>query len=110
MNKRILSGALALTLAATLGVAQPASAARTRVKIVDFAFQPKRKAIPQGTRVIWKNRGNQPHTVTSTKGKFDSGTLQPGESYTKRFRRTGVFRYFCEIHPEMRGKIIPTDV
>ncbi len=108
--RKILAGALALSLAAVMGGATPASAARTRVKIVDFAFNPARKAIPQGTRVTWINNGDAPHTVTSTTGKFDSGTLNPGETYTKRFRQTGVFKYFCEIHPEMRGKILPSDV
>ena len=110
MNRRMLSGALALSLAATLAGAQPASAARTRVRIVDNAFEPKRKAIPQGSRVTWTNRGDTAHTVTSNTGKFDSGTLDPGESFTKRFNRTGVFKYHCEIHPEMTGKILPTDV
>lgn len=111
MRRRVLAGALVLSLAAVMGgAATPASAARTKVKIVDFGFQPKRRAIPQGTRVTWVNRGDVAHTVTSTKGKFDSGTLNPGERFTRRFKQTGVFRYFCEIHPEMRGKIIPSDV
>lgn len=110
MGRKVLAGALALSLAAVMGGATPASAARTRVKIVDFAFEPKRKAIPQGTRVTWKNTGDEAHTVTSTTGKFDSGSLAPGETYTKRFMQTGVFKYICEIHPDMRGKIIPSDV
>lgn len=110
MAKRMLAGALALSLAAVMGGATPASAARTRVKIVDFAFQPKRAAIPQGTKVTWTNKGDAPHTVTSNTGKFDSGTLNPGDTFTRRFKQTGVFKYHCEIHPDMRGKIIPTDV
>jgi plastocyanin len=80
------------------------------VKIVDFAFQPKKAAIPQGTVVKWVNKGDEAHTVTSTTGKFDSGTLNPGDTFKRRFKKTGVFKYFCEIHPEMRGKVIPTDV
>ena len=110
MQKRILIGALAFALAAVLGGATPATAARTRVKIVDFAFQPKRVEIPQGTIVKWVNRGSETHTVTSTTGKFDSGELAPGETYRRKFKQTGVFRYFCEIHPDMKGKVLPTDV
>ena len=111
MRKRILIGALAFSLAAVLGGAAPASAARTRVKIVDYAFQPKRVEIPQGTVVKWVNTGDEAHTVTSTTGKWGSGELQPGDTYTKRFRQTGVFKYFCELHPdEMRGKVFPVDV
>ena len=110
MRRRIMIGALAFALAAALGGAAPANAARTRVKIVDFAFQPKRVEIPQGTSVLWVNKGAEAHTVTSTSGKWSSGELQPGDTYTKRFRQTGVFKYFCEIHPDMRGKVLPVDV
>ena len=109
MTRKILIGALAVSMAAVLG-GGPASAARNRVRIVDDAYQPKRIEIAQGTRVTWVNRGNDTHTVTSTTGKFDSGELQPGETFTKRFRQTGVFKYFCENHPEMRGKVLPVDV
>ena len=110
MQRRILIGALAFALAAVLGGASPAGAARTRVKIVDYAFQPRRVAIPQGTVVKWVNRGQEAHTVTSVSGKFDSGEIAPGDTYKRRFKQTGVFKYFCEIHPDMRGKIIPSDV
>jgi plastocyanin len=109
-KRRLLVGALALSLAVVAGGAAPASAARTRVKIVDFAFQPKRVVIPQGSSVTWVNNGDAPHTVTSANGKFDSGELSPGDTYTKRFKQTGVFKYFCEIHPEMRGRVLPGDV
>lgn len=108
--RRILAGTLALSLAAVLGGASPASAAATKVKIVDFAFRPKRVEIPQGTAVKWTNRGAQTHTVTSNKGLFDSGSLAPGESFKFRFKNTGVFRYHCEIHPEMKGRVLPSDV
>lgn len=110
MRRRILIGALALALAAVLGGASPAGAARTRVKIVDYTFKPKRVEIPQGTVVKWVNRGSEVHTVTSTSGKFDSGEIAPGESFKRRFKQTGVFKYFCEIHPEMRGRVLPADV
>src|SRR5687768_508275 len=111
MRRRMMVGALAFALAAMLGGAAPASAARTRVKIVDFAFQPKRVEIPQGTVVKWVNRGAETHTVTSATGKFDSGDIAPGDTYTRKFKQTGVFKYFCEIHPdEMRGKVLPVDV
>lgn len=110
MSKRILIGALAFALAAVLGGAAPAGAARTRVKIVDFSFKPKRVEIPQGTVVKWVNRGSEAHTVTSNTGKFDSGEIAPGDSYRRRFKQTGVFKYHCEIHPEMRGRILPADV
>ena len=110
MRKRILIGALAFSLVAVLGGAAPANAARTRVKIVDFGFKPKRVEIPQGTRVLWVNRGDEGHTVTARNGDFDSGDLAPGEKFSHKFLDTGVFRYYCEIHPEMKGRVLPGDV
>ncbi len=111
MSKRMVSGALALTLAAVLGGAQPAAAFTTRARIVDFAFKPKRLEIPQGSRVLWLNKGDETHTVTARNGDFDSGELAPGEKFSYKFLDTGVFRYYCEIHPdEMKGRVLPGDV
>ena len=110
MGRRMLAGALALSMAAVMGGATPASAARTRVRIVDFAFKAKKVVIPQGTVVKWVNKGDAPHTVTSTTGKFDSGTLNPGDTFQRKFKQTGVFKYRCEIHPEMKGRVLPGDV
>lgn len=112
MSRRILTGALAMSLAAVLGGASPATGGEftTRAKIVDRAFQPKRIEIGQGTRVKWVNKGDEVHTVTSNTGLFDSGSLAPGDSFAKRFKDTGVFRFHCEEHPEMRGKVLSIDV
>lgn len=112
MRRRIAVGALALSLAAVLGGAAPASSGEftTKAKIVDYAFQPKRIEIGQGTRVKWKNLGDEAHTVTSNTGLFDSGNIAPGETFAKKFKQTGVFKFHCEIHPDMRGKVISGDV
>ena len=112
MSRRILAGAFALSLAAVMGGASPAPAGEftTRAKIVDFSFQPKRIEIGQGTRVKWKNIGDEAHTVTSNTGLFDSGDIAPGETFAKKFKQTGVFKFHCEIHEEMRGKVISGDV
>jgi plastocyanin len=101
-----------MSLAAVLGGASPATGGKftTRAKIVDFAFQPRRIEIGQGTRVKWVNKGAEAHTVTSNTGLFDSGSLAPGETFVKRFRNTGVFKFHCEIHTDMRGKVLSIDV
>lgn len=115
MTRRLLSGALALALTPVLGGVAPAStgkaaAFRTKVRIVDFRFKRQTVEIPQGTKVTWTNRSDQAHTSSSRKGLWDSGQLAPGASFTRKFRKTGVFRYQCNIHPEMRGKVIVGDV
>jgi plastocyanin len=46
-----------------------------------------------------------PHTVTAENGLFDSGVLDPGESYTVDFDGQGTVAYYCSLHPEMRGSL-----
>jgi amicyanin len=61
--------------------------------------------------VTWTNDGAQPHSATSTVSesnptKFDSGILNPGQSYSFTFDKPGTYDYFCVPHPFMRGKVI----
>ena len=56
--------------------------------------------------VTWVNNDIAPHTVTSTQGSFDSGIMNPGESWTHTFTTVGTFTYRCTLHPWMTGTII----
>jgi plastocyanin len=75
------------------------------VSIEDFYFEPSDAAIQPGDTVTWTNEGNHPHTVTADDGSFDSGTLQPGESYSHTFQNPGMVAYYCSIHPFMTGSV-----
>jgi plastocyanin len=75
------------------------------VTIEDFDFDPPDVAIQPGDTVMWVNRGNTPHTVTSDDGLFDSEVLNPGESFMFTFPEAGTFSYHCEIHPFMTGSV-----
>ena len=62
--------------------------------------------VPLGATVTWTN--NDPgmaHTVTSTDGKFDSGMLAPGQSWSYTFNDPGDFDYLCTPHPWMKARI-----
>jgi plastocyanin len=86
-----------------------ASAAEfTRVVIDNFAYSPREITVAPGSRVLWVNRDDVPHTVTSsTKPKaFDSGALDGEESFTFTFQAPGTYDYFCAVHPHMTGKVI----
>jgi plastocyanin len=39
-------------------------------------------------------------------GTFNSGLLNPGQSFTLKFTEPGVYRYVCNIHPGMQGVIV----
>jgi plastocyanin len=75
------------------------------VSIGDNFFEPADAAIEPGDTVTWTNNGTVPHTVTAENGLFDSGVLDPGESYTVDFDGQGRVTYYCTIHPEMRGSL-----
>ncbi len=75
------------------------------ISIVDFSFDPSSKTVQVGQKVKWANNGQAPHTTTSDDGTWDSGTLQPGDTFSFTFTSAGTYSYFCSIHPSMHGTI-----
>jgi plastocyanin len=107
----VLIGALQAPSMATGRGARPASpsvsvATSQRVKIVDFAFKPRAVTIAKGTKVVWTNKGAVTHTSTSNKGVWDSGSIAPGDTFSRVFKKAGTFKYHCTIHPTMTAKIV----
>ncbi|HEX8958817.1 MAG TPA: plastocyanin/azurin family copper-binding protein [Solirubrobacterales bacterium] len=90
--------------AAPSGDAQ-ASGAKT-VDIVSFAFHPGTLRVRRGAKVVFSNTAAIAHTASGRRGAFEAGVIRPGHSAAVRFRRRGVFSYFCRIHPFMHGKIV----
>src|SRR5215204_1846487 len=84
--------------------AVPVQDARS-VDIGDNFFDPPNAAVEPGSTITWTNNGDEPHTVTADDGSFDSGMLNPGDSYTVAFDGQGTVTYHCAIHPEMRGSV-----
>ena len=75
------------------------------VSIQDFFFDPADAAVEPGTSIVWVNQGQEPHTVTADDGSFDSGVLNPGDSFMVTFLGSGTLTYHCEIHPSMVGSV-----
>lgn len=75
------------------------------VQISDFAFGPETIDVAPGTEVTWSNDDPAPHTVSAEGGGFDSGTLEPGQTFATVFEQPGRFPYVCRIHPTMRGVV-----
>ena len=104
---RRLTYLTAQALLAMLILVPSAGAQATRTEYIqDFYFSPAPITVEPGTTVTWVNQGQAPHTVTHTGGAFDSGTLQPGESYSYTFNQAGTYAYYCQIHPDMTGTIV----
>jgi len=74
------------------------------VEIRDDFFAPPVITIHQWQVVQWVNRGGKPHSVTQglcpnnvctpTPGGFNSGPLNPGQSFAFQFTQLGTFAYF----------------
>ena len=91
-----------------LGPATAASAQDASVSIEDFQFNPAAIEVDAGSTVTWTNNGEEPHTATADDGSFDSGTLQPGDTFSYTFDQEGEYPYLCEIHPSMTGTVTVT--
>ena len=78
---------------------------------VDLCYDPPSLIIFAGGEVIWKNNDSSSHTVTSGNviegpdGKFDSGLIKPGNTFSVKFEERGNYDYFCMIHPWANGML-----
>ena len=72
-----------------------AAVAGELVSITESGFVPSSITVPSGTTVGWTNDAATNQTVTGTGNMsfFDSGLLQPGESFTYTFTATGNYTY-----------------
>ncbi len=85
-----------------------AAGKQVAVEIVDIDFDPKDETVKKGVTVKWTNTGKLPHTVTKEEGPgpdFDSGTLQPGDTFEETFTTPGKIAYHCTIHSGQNGSI-----
>ena len=88
-------------------VAAATKAPTYQVEIRNFAFAPRTLTIPAGTRVVWTNRDDEPHLISSAGAMFaPSKALDTSDSYAVTFAKPGTYAYYCSIHPMMVGTII----
>jgi plastocyanin len=93
--------------ATAANIAVPKGAKVYRVEIHNFAFEPRTLTIPTGAYVVWTNRDEEPHVITSAGALFESSKgLDTGDTHTVAFSRPGTYAYYCSIHPMMVGTII----
>ena len=73
--------------------------------IDNFSYSPPTVTVPAGAAVVWTNRDDVPHTVTSTSRAFGSPAWTRTDVFV-RFDRPGTYPYYCAVHPHMTGQII----
>jgi plastocyanin len=102
------AGVLLLALAAAAPAQQAPMVPANQVVIDSFAFAPATLTVAPGTQVVWINRDEEPHTVTSADGgrTFKSPALGTDDKFTFTFAQPGTYKYFCSIHRYMAGTIV----
>jgi len=99
VRMRSIVALVGLAMLLTLAVGGPASAATTGVSEVDFDFVPATVTIGVGDTVLWTNNSSDVHT--STGGSWDSGTMNPGATFSHTFSSAGTFPYHCTFHQSL---------
>lgn len=86
-----------------------------KVKVKMFRFQTETLEVLAGTKVVWKNRDQILHTVTSVDDP--SSDVEPiidgmldgvGAKVKVTFTEPGTYAYFCMVHPVMQGRVVVT--
>ena len=101
--------AVAVLLCGTALLAAQASELPDTVATIDnFTFAPETLEVVVGTRVVWTNRDDLPHTVTDSDNPrtVRSPALDTGDSYARTFLAAGTYKYFCSLHPHMQGTVV----
>jgi plastocyanin len=93
----------AFVMPALLAAAAPSST--VDINISKFAYGPKEITIAPGTRIVWTNRDETPHTVTSNDKSFASKGLDTDDKFEHTFATEGDFSYVCTVHPFMTGVV-----
>ena len=76
------------------------------VVIKQMRFQTSQLSVKPGDVVEWKNEDIFAHTATADNGSFDSGLINPGQSWKTVMKDTGTIGYHCRPHPNMTASII----
>ena len=103
---RRLAPVILLTVALLAG--PPSAAAATKyVSIYDDYFSPANVYLAApGDSAFWTNRGADEHTTTrSGVYPWNSGTRNPGQTFSKAFIASGSYAYFCAFHSGMVGRV-----
>ncbi|MGH2670703.1 MAG: cupredoxin domain-containing protein, partial [bacterium] len=77
------------------------------VDLKGSCFWPTVVRIDEGQKIAWTNRDDTAHTVTgavNSWGNYDE--LNQGDSVSYSFANSGVFPYFCLLHPSMVGAVV----
>jgi plastocyanin len=78
----------------------------TTVEAKDLKFLPPAIEVAPGTEVTWRfDDGSVPHNV---KGDGFASETQSRGTWSYRFTQAGEYRYHCDLHAGMDGRVVVT--
>jgi len=102
----LTSAVAAAITAATFAIGAAAAEPRAvTVDITKFAFAPKEVTVAPGTKVVWTNHDDTPHTVAANDKTFASKGLDTDDRFEFTFAKEGDYAYICTVHPFMTGVV-----
>ena len=92
-------------------ITMPTKSSRPGCEETNNCYIPSQISIKAGESVTWLNEDAAFHSVTggtyeNPNEMFDSGHLDPNESFTVKFDESGTYDYHCTLHPWMKGKVV----
>ncbi len=103
-------GAAALAVIYAEPIDSPAPKAPRKITLTqkNKTFQPRVLAVPLGSTVDFPNSDGIYHNVfsLSVPQPFDLGLYRAGDSRARTFTAPGVYRVFCNIHPQMSAVLV----
>ena len=76
------------------------------VSITDSAYDPDIQTISAGRAIRFVNNGSTKHTASADNGSWGTGTLNPGETFSRYFKTEGEFDFHCAYDSDLEGTII----
>ena len=92
-------------------VIMPTKVSRPGCEKIDKCYMPSKITVEKGSSVTWINEDSAFHSVTSgvydePTGLFDSGYMDPYQTFSYLFDTSGTYDYYCTLHPWMEGQVI----
>ena len=97
-----------IVYAEPLGGRAPVAPKRAKLLQQNKSFQPRVQAVPVGSTLDFVNEDGIYHNVFSLSPPepFDLGLYSARATRSRKFKQSGTYRVFCNIHPDMVAVIL----
>ncbi|MFA6274176.1 MAG: cupredoxin domain-containing protein [Candidatus Paceibacterota bacterium] len=76
------------------------------ITIENFAFSPAKITVSLNTVVVFDQQDSADHQIAFVEKDIKSLVMKKGNKFEVSFDQSGIYNYYCTLHPSMKGKII----